>query len=64
MANIQMIKEQAKDESWGSRLYSCFRCHEKIEDPYVYVIERNHYCEECAKVWLERQKKINREVYK
>lgn len=61
--NIDQVREMAKEQAEAFRLPKCARCHETIEDEYLYILDRAHYCEECAHAWLERHRKRNRREY-
>lgn len=60
--NAEQMIEETKAQAYAFSLHRCARCHEPIEDPYVYVLDRQHFCEECAHAWLERHRKKNRRV--
>ena len=51
--------QRARDDYYTQQLYDCAMCREPIEDECYYVMDRFHYCPECAAKWLERRKHRN-----
>ena len=40
-----------------AKLPVCVECGEHIQDEYLYIIEEDPMCEECAEKWLKRQRR-------